>query len=46
MSLWPVSDYITRETMTAFYTGLKHGLGRGEALRQASERTAFEAGEK
>jgi CHAT domain-containing protein len=35
MSLWPVSDYVARETMTTFYTGLKHGLGRGEALRQA-----------
>jgi CHAT domain-containing protein len=35
MSLWPVSDYVTRQTMTAFYTGLKRGLGRGEALRQA-----------
>jgi CHAT domain-containing protein len=35
MSLWPVSDYVTREMMTAFYTGLKQGLGRGEALRQA-----------
>ena len=35
MSLWPVSDYVTREMMTAYYTGLKNGLGRGEALRQA-----------
>ena len=35
MSLWPVSDYVTRETMTAYYSGLKKGLGRGEALRQA-----------
>jgi len=35
MSLWPVSDRVTRETMTAYYTGLKAGLGRGEALRQA-----------
>ncbi len=35
MSLWPVSDYVTRETMTAYYTGLKAGLGRGEALRKA-----------
>ena len=35
MSLWPVSDYVTREMMTSYYTGLKHGLGRGEALRQA-----------
>jgi len=35
MSLWPVSDRITREMMTSYYTGLKQGLGRGEALRQA-----------
>jgi CHAT domain-containing protein/tetratricopeptide (TPR) repeat protein len=35
MSLWPVSDYVTREMMTSYYSGLKHGLGRGEALRQA-----------
>lgn len=35
MSLWPISDYVTRELMTEYYTGLKKGLGRGEALRQA-----------
>ncbi len=35
MSLWPVSDRITRETMTTYYTGLRDGLGRGDALRQA-----------
>ena len=35
MSLWPVSDYVVREMMTSYYSGLKHGLGRGEALRQA-----------
>jgi CHAT domain-containing protein/tetratricopeptide (TPR) repeat protein len=35
MSLWPVSDYVTRELMTDYYSGLKKGLGRGEALRQA-----------
>jgi CHAT domain-containing protein len=35
MSLWPVSDYVARETMTAYYAGLRNGLGRGEALRQA-----------
>jgi CHAT domain-containing protein len=35
MSLWPVSDNVTREMMTAYYTGLKRGLGRGEALHQA-----------
>jgi CHAT domain-containing protein len=35
MSLWPVSDYMTREMMTAYYTGLRAGLGRGDALRHA-----------
>lgn len=34
MSLWPVSDYVTREMMTSYYKGLKQGQGRGEALRQ------------
>ena len=35
MSLWPVSDYIARDAMVAYYTGLRAGLGRGDALRQA-----------
>lgn len=35
MSLWPVSDYTTRQMITTYYTGLKNGLGRGDALRQA-----------
>jgi len=35
MSLWPVSDYIARHAMIAYYTGLRSGLGRGDALRQA-----------
>ena len=35
MSLWPVSDYVTRQMMTAYYTGLRAGLGRGDALRKA-----------
>jgi CHAT domain-containing protein len=34
MSLWPVSDYMTRELMVAYYKGLKQGQGRGAALRQ------------
>ena len=34
MSLWPVSDLITREMMTGYYGGLKQGLGRGAALRR------------
>ncbi|HKX28083.1 MAG TPA: CHAT domain-containing tetratricopeptide repeat protein [Blastocatellia bacterium] len=33
MSLWPVSDNITRELMAAYYQGLTRGQGRGEALR-------------
>ncbi len=35
MSLWSVSDQVTQEMMIAYYTGLKKGLGRGEALHQA-----------
>jgi CHAT domain-containing protein/Tfp pilus assembly protein PilF len=35
MSLWPVSDYVTREMMSNYYRGLKRGLGREDALRQA-----------
>ncbi|MEQ1764313.1 MAG: CHAT domain-containing protein [Pyrinomonadaceae bacterium] len=34
MSLWPVSDNVTRELMTGYYKNLKKGMGRGEALRQ------------
>ena len=34
MSLWPVSDYLTRESMVGYYTNLKDGLGRGESLRK------------
>jgi CHAT domain-containing protein len=34
MSMWPVSDYATRQIMTSYYTGLSQGLGRGEALRR------------
>jgi CHAT domain-containing protein len=35
MSLWPVSDSVTRKMMTEYYSGLKEGLGRGDALRRA-----------
>jgi CHAT domain-containing protein len=35
MSLWPVSDYIARDAMVGYYTRLRTGLGRGDALRQA-----------
>jgi CHAT domain-containing protein len=34
MSLWAVSDYVTRELMADYYRNLKQGQGRGEALRQ------------
>jgi CHAT domain-containing protein len=34
MSLWPISDQVTRELMTKYYQNLKQGMGRGEALRQ------------
>lgn len=33
MSLWPISDLVTRELMTGYYTNLKKGIGRGESLR-------------
>jgi CHAT domain-containing protein len=33
MSLWPVSDTVTRELMSGYYRRLRSGLGRGEALR-------------
>jgi CHAT domain-containing protein len=34
MSLWPVSDYVTQRLMKGYYTGLKQGQGRGQALRR------------
>lgn len=35
MSLWSVSDYMTRELMTKYYQNLHGGMGRGEALRRS-----------
>jgi CHAT domain-containing protein/tetratricopeptide (TPR) repeat protein len=35
MSLWPVSDALASDIMTTYYTGLRAGRGRGDALRQA-----------
>jgi CHAT domain-containing protein/tetratricopeptide (TPR) repeat protein len=35
MSLWPVSDYITRDAMVGYYERLREGAGRGDALRKA-----------
>jgi CHAT domain-containing protein/Tfp pilus assembly protein PilF len=34
MSLWSVSDLVTRELMTGYYKNLKQGMGRSAALRQ------------
>ena len=34
MSLWPVSDYSSRNLMIGYYRNLKSGMGRGAALRQ------------
>lgn len=34
MSLWPVSDLVTRELMVSYYKNLRAGAGRGAALRQ------------
>ncbi|HMC76666.1 MAG TPA: CHAT domain-containing tetratricopeptide repeat protein [Vicinamibacterales bacterium] len=34
MSLWPVSDFVTRGVMTDYYRGLARGLGRDAALRR------------
>jgi CHAT domain-containing protein/Tfp pilus assembly protein PilF len=44
MSLWGVSDAVTREMMVGYYAGLKRGLGRGEALRQVQLRMLKRAG--
>jgi CHAT domain-containing protein len=35
MTLWPVADAIARETMVAYYTELRTGVGRGDALRRS-----------
>lgn len=35
MSLWPVSDQVTKELMSAYYRNLKAGHGRGDSLRRA-----------
>jgi CHAT domain-containing protein len=34
MSLWSVSDLVTRELMTNYYKNLKQGMGRGASLRE------------
>jgi CHAT domain-containing protein len=34
MSLWPVSDYVARDTMVAYYNALRKGAGRGDGLRE------------
>jgi len=35
MSLWPVTDTVARDTMVSYYSRLRAGFGRGDALRQA-----------
>ena len=35
MTLWPVADATARETMVAYYTELRTGVGRGDALRRS-----------
>ena len=35
MTLWPVTDAIAREAMVSYYTELRAGLGRGDALRRS-----------
>jgi CHAT domain-containing protein/Tfp pilus assembly protein PilF len=39
MSLWPVSDYMTRTVMTRYYAGLARGEGRRDALRRVQRAT-------
>jgi len=34
MSLWPISDQVTRSVMTRYYAGLARGEGRAAALRR------------
>jgi len=46
MSLWPVSDLVTRDTMTGYYSGLKDGLGRGAALHRAQLRLMRQPGRR
>lgn len=38
ISLWQVSDRVTKDLMGAYYEGLARGGGRAEALRQAALR--------
>lgn len=38
ISLWPVSDRRTKDLMQAYYTALREGQGRGEALVQVQRR--------
>ena len=40
MSLWSVSDAVTRELMIDYYKNLKQGMGRGASLRTSAARNA------
>jgi CHAT domain-containing protein/Tfp pilus assembly protein PilF len=44
MSLWPVSDYTTRNMMTAYYRGLRGGAGRAGGLRAVQLATMHSKG--
>jgi CHAT domain-containing protein/tetratricopeptide (TPR) repeat protein len=44
MSLWPVSDLVTRDIMADYYRGLEDGLGRGDALRRVQLRLRQQPG--
>ncbi|MGH9821595.1 MAG: CHAT domain-containing protein, partial [Pyrinomonadaceae bacterium] len=44
MSLWPVSDQMTRDMMISYYKYLKQGAGRGEALRRVQLEMLKKAG--
>ena len=44
MSLWPISDLVTRDLMAGYYGALQEGLGRGAALRRVQLRLLRQPG--
>ena len=44
MSLWPVSDYVTRELMTAYYTGLAPASAAATRCARRSSRCSKRRG--